>query len=454
MTAMQGRSVNRWVIAAAAVLMQVGLGAVYGYSVLTRPIMEVGGWTQTTVGFMFQAAILCLGLACFLGGIWQDKAGPRTVALTGGVLYGLGYLVAAYGVSVRSIALIVLGYGVIGGIGNGLAYITPVAVLVKWFPDKRGTVTGLAVAGFGVGSMVMTFFVGQWLPRYGVASTLLWMGIGYGLVVTLGALTFVNPPAGWQPAGWAPARAEEGAAQGSSFTPGEAFRSRSYWMLWLMLFFNVSAGIMVISALKPLAVDKVGMTSAAATALVGFMGLFNGGGRLVWAGVSDRIGRARVFLLLYLIQAVMFGLLLITRNPLAFGVVTALIYLCYGGGFGTMPSFVADYFGAKAVGTIYGSILIAWGLAGVASPFLINYLRETTGSYDLALGILAVVMLAGVVLPLRIRPPVRRAEGSDRPPEPRPRVFRTEADQLDARGPREKISAGPARPGGRENRNK
>lgn len=452
MTAAQGRTVNRWVIAGAAVLMQVALGAVYGYSVLTRPIMDLGGWTQTTVGLMFQAAILSLGVACLLGGIWQDRAGPRTVALTGGILYGLGYLVAAYGIAVRSIALIVLGYGVIGGLGNGLAYITPVAVLVKWFPDKKGTVTGLAVAGFGVGSMVMAFFVGRWLPVYGLASTLFWMGIGYGAVVILGALTFANPPAGWQPAGWAPARTEGKRAEQPSFTPAEAFRSWQYWVLWLMLFVNVSAGIMVIATLKPLAVDKAGMTSAAATALVGFMGLFNGGGRLVWAGVSDRIGRARVFLLLYLIQAALFGLLLVTSNPLAFGVITALIYLCYGGGFGTMPSFVADYFGPKSVGTIYGSILIAWGLAGVASPFLINYLRQTTGSYDLALGILAVVMLAGVVLPLIIRPPVRTAAPPDGPSEPQPRVYRAGADGLEAPGPRERVPAGPARPGGRDRR--
>lgn len=397
---------DRKLIATAAVIMQICLGAVYGYSVLTAPIMEVGGWSQTVVVVMFETAIFCLGLGCLLGGIWQDKAGPRTVAMTGGVLYGLGYVLTAYGIAARSIVLIVLGYGVVGGLGNGLAYITPVATLVKWFPDKRGLVTGLAVAGFGVGAMIMTQFVGIWLPRNGVASTLLWMGIGYGAIVTLCAMTFTDPPRGWRPAGWQPAAGTAGATT-QSYTPAEALRTPQYWKLWLMLFVNVSAGIMIIATLKPLAVETVRMSGAAATALVGFMGLFNGGGRLFWAWVSDRIGRARVFLLMYVLQAGLFALLLVTRNVLMFGVITALIYLCYGGGFGTMPSFVADYFGPEYVGTIYGSILMAWGIGGVGSPFLITFLRERTGSYDVAIGILAVVMLIGVVLPLTIKPPER-----------------------------------------------
>lgn len=401
---------NRTLIAAAAVIMQISLGAVYGYSVLTTPIMNVGGWSQTAVVAMFQTAIFCLGLGCLIGGIWQDRAGPRTVALTGGIMYGLGFLLTAYGVTSRSILLIILGYGVVGGLGNGLAYITPVATLVKWFPDKRGVVTGLAVAGFGVGAMIMTQFVSLWMPRYGVASTLYWMGIGYGAIVTLGALTFSVPPEGWRPAGWEPSA---GAANtvGRSYTPAEALRTRQYWMLWLMLFLNVSAGIMIIATLKPMAVETVGMSSAAATALVGFMGLFNGGGRLLWAWVSDHIGRARVFMIMYLLQAVLLGLLLITRNVVMFGAITALLYLCYGGGFGTMPSFTADYFGPEYVGSIYGSILVAWGIGGVGSPFLITYLRQTTGSYNAALAILAVVMLIGVALPLMIRPPAGRVGG-------------------------------------------
>jgi OFA family oxalate/formate antiporter-like MFS transporter len=398
---------DRNLIAAAAVIMQICLGAVYGYSVLIRPIMDIGHWSQAAVAVMFETAIFCLGIACLIGGIWQDKVGPRTVAMTGGVLYGLGLVVAGYGVNARSLMMIIVGYGVISGFGIGLAYITPVATLVKWFPDKRGVVTGLAVAGFGVGAIIMTLFVSTWMPRHGVASTLLWMGIGYGVIVTLGAATFRDPPAGWRPEGWEPAAAGALVAR-ESYSPDEALRTPQYWMLWVMLFLNVCAGLMIISTLKPMATETVGMTSAAATSLVGFMGLFNGGGRLFWAWASDRIGRARVFLVMYLMQAVLFGLLLVTRNVALFAAVTALIYLCYGGGFGTMPSFTADYFGPKSVGTIYGSILVAWGIGGVVSPLLITYLRQTTGSYRLPIGILAVVMLVAVVLPLMIRPPAKR----------------------------------------------
>lgn len=403
---------NRNVIAVAAIIMQISLGAVYGYSVLTTPVMQVGGWTATAVAIMFESAILFLGVGCLLGGLWQDRAGPRIVAVTGGILYGLGYIIAAYGVAARSILLIVLGYGVVGGIGIGFAYITPVATLVKWFPDKRGVVTGLAVAGFGVGAMIMTAFVSYWLPRYGIGSTLLWMGLGYGAIVTLGALTFSTPPAGWRPPGWTPG--EGGAkAVGRSYSAAEALRTPQYWMLWLMLFLNVCAGIMIISTLKPLAVETVGMSAAAAVALVGFMGLFNGGGRLFWAWVSDHIGRSRVFLVMYLMQAVLFGLLLVTTNVAMFTAITALIYLCYGGGFGTMPSFVADYFGPEYVGTIYGSILLAWGIGGVAGPLLITVTRQATGVYTPAIAILAVVMLVASLLPLRIKPPQdRRLVGS------------------------------------------
>lgn len=401
---------NRWPIVVAAVIMQVSLGAVYGYSVLTTPIMQIGGWSQTTVAAMFETAILCLGISCLVGGIWQDQAGPRVVALTGGLLYGLGYLVASYGVSARNILVIILGYGVIGGIGNGLAYITPVATLVKWFPDKRGLVTGLAVAGFGFGAIIMTRFVAVWMPRHGVASTLYWMGLVYGTIVVLAALTFTNPPEGWKPAGWEPATGTRGAAV-NSFTTEEALRTPQYYMLWFMLFLNVCAGIMIIATLMPLAVERVGMSGAAAAALVGFMGLFNGGGRLFWAWVSDKIGAARVFLVMYLLQAVLFGLLLVSRNVTMFAAVTALIYLCYGGGFGTMPGFVADYFGPEYVGGIYGSILVAWGIGGVVSPFLMTYVRQATGSYTPAIAALAAVMLIAVVLPLTVRPPARSRQG-------------------------------------------
>ena len=395
---------NRWLIAVAAVVMQICLGAVYGYSVFIKPIMALGHWSETQVATMFTMAILFLGLACAVGGFWQDRVGPRIVALTGGVLYGLGYLLAAYGVSVRSIALIILGYGVIGGTGNGLGYITPVATLVKWFPDKRGVMTGLAVAGFGFGAVLMTQFVNFWMPAHGVGSTLLCLGIIYGVVVCLTALTYQNPPAGWQPEGWSGTAANQ-AASARNYTPQEAFRTWAFWSLWLMLFLNVSAGIMIISTLKPLATETVGMASAAATSMVGLMGLFNGGGRLFWAWVSDRIGRAHVFALLYGIQVVAFLGLLVTRNVALFALICAVIYLCYGGGFGTMPSFTADYFGPKFVGTIYGVILIAWGVGGVGSPYLIAYLHETTGGYGRAIMILAVVMLFSLVLPLTSRPP-------------------------------------------------
>jgi len=396
---------SRWLIAAAAVVMQICLGAAYGWSVFVQPLVNTTSWTLTEVSLNFTIAIAFLGLGTILGGLWQDRAGPRRVATVAGVIYGVSYLLAGFFASRQSLSGLYFSYGVLGGIGMGMGYITPVATVTKWFPDRRGLMTGVAVAGYGAGALIMSPFAARSIVARGVPATFEILGVVYLILVVAAAQCYANPPAGWRPAGWQPRGAVAQAASTYDFTVGEAMRTRQFWMLWLMLFLNVSAGIMIISQASPMAQQLVHMTPVAAAGMVGLISIFNGAGRVFWAWVSDSFGRARVYFLLYAIQAVIFFMLPSLTNLTLFSAAFAVIGLCYGGGFGTMPSFTADFFGARYMGGIYGWILLAWGAAAIPSPILIARLRQTSGRYDQAIYTVAVVMLVAIALPLLVRRP-------------------------------------------------
>lgn len=402
---------NRWGIAVAAVIMQICLGAVYGWSVFKIPLMKGNGWSETSVQLNFTLAILFLGVGTVIGGLWQDRVGPRLVATVAGVLYGLGYLVASWGAGQHSLGTIYAGYGVLSGIGMGMGYITPVATLVKWFPDKRGLMTGVAVCGYGAGALIMAPIAAPLVQTRGIPFTFAALGIVYLIVVVIAAQFYVNPVQGWRPAGWQPTSAVAKAASAYDFTVREAAKTWQFYLLWMMLFLNVSAGIMIISQASPMAQSKefVGMTAIEAASMVGLISIFNGLGRVFWAWVSDMIGRARVYFLLFAIQAVVFFLLPRIHNATTFSIAFAIIGLCYGGGFGTMPSFTADFFGAKYMGGIYGWILLAWGAAAIPSPIMIARLHQQTGVFSTAVYIIAAVMLCSLVLPLIARRPNRDA---------------------------------------------
>jgi OFA family oxalate/formate antiporter-like MFS transporter len=288
-----------------------------------------------------------------------------------------------------------------------MGYITPVATITKWFPDRRGLMTGVAVAGYGAGALIMSPFAARSIVARGVPATFYILGIVYLILVVAAAQFYGNPPAAWRPEGWEPTGTVARAATTDEFTVGEAMRTRQFWMLWLMLFLNVSAGIMIISQASPMAQQVVHMTPVAAAGMVGLISIFNGAGRVFWAWLSDAIGRARVFFLLYLFQAVIFFLLPGLTNLTLFSTAFAVIGLCYGGGFGTMPSFTADFFGSRFMGGIYGWILLAWGAGAIPSPILIAQLRQTTGRYDQAIYTVAVVLLVASALPLTVRRPAR-----------------------------------------------
>ena len=390
-------------IALAAVVMQICLGAAYGWSVFVKPLVAQNHWTLTQVSLNFTLAILFLGLGTIVGGIWQDRVGPRKVATVAGIVYGLGYIIAGFAAQAGSLYGMYLGYGVVGGIGMGMGYITPVATLVKWFPDKRGLMTGVAVAGYGAGALIFSPIAARLIQTSGVPVTFWAFGIAYLILVVAAAQFYANPPEGWRPAGWVATSAVAKSATSANFTVGQAMRAWQFWLLLILLFLNVSAGIMIISQASPMAQQMVGMTAVAAAGMVGLISIFNGAGRVFWAWVSDYVGRAPVFFMLYAIEAVILFFLPRVHSVTVFSIMFALIGLCYGGGFGTMPSFTADFFGPKYMGGIYGWILLAWGLGAVPSPILIARVRQNTGAYGPAIYTIAIVMVCALALPVLAR---------------------------------------------------
>jgi OFA family oxalate/formate antiporter-like MFS transporter len=393
---------NRWLIAAAGVVMQMALGAVYAWSVFRVPLTTAYGWSISEVTLAFTIAIFVLGFAAFAGGQWMRRVGPQRVAVTAGICYGLGVALAS--LSANRLWWLYASYGVLAGTGLGLGYIVPVATLVKWFPDRRGMITGIAVAGFGAGALVTAPIATRLIERYGPMQTFAILGVDYLVAIVAAAYFIQDPPPGYRPPGWTP-KTTGGAARARDFSIGEALRSWQWYGLWTLLFLNVTAGIAIISQAAPMAAEMTGVTASVAAGLVGIISIANGAGRFLWASLSDLIGRRQVFLIMFGLQALLFALLPSLGNFTVFTVVACLILLCYGGGFGTMPAFTADYFGAQHVGSIYGLMLTAWSLAGVAGPMLIARLREANGRYDEALYAIAAVMLVSALIPLMVKPP-------------------------------------------------
>ena len=409
---------NRALIAVAGVVMQVALGAVYAWSVFSDPLaQQYGGATATAVNATFSITIFTLGFAAFVGGLWMASVGPRTVALTAGVLYGLGIFLAGFAGS--SLTLLYLTYGFIAGAGIGLGYIVPVATLIKWFPDKRGFITGIAVAGFGGGAFVTALIAKQLVLAVGSFRTFTILGIIYLVMVVGSALFMRNPPEGYRPPGWEPE--ESGGSDEASdvnYDLGGSLKTWQWFALWALLFLNVTAGIAIITEAAPIAQTVSGVSAVVAASLVSIISVGNALGRFFWAWLSDAIGRKWVFFVMFLLQAVLLVLLPALGASFALlAILTFVIVSCYGGGFGTMPAFTADYFGPANVGKIYGLILTAWSFGGVLGPLLISRVIDVTDSYTLAFYILAAIMLGSAVVAFIVRPPKRGSEAQAPQPE-------------------------------------
>jgi MFS transporter, OFA family, oxalate/formate antiporter len=397
------KTTNRWVIAAAGVFIQVALGAVYAWSVFRTPLVKQFGWSIAEVTLTFTISIFVLGVAAFFGGLWLNRSGPRVVALTGGVLYGLGVFLASF--SANKLWWLYLSYGLISGIGLGFGYIVPVAVLVKWFPDRRGLITGIAVGGFGAGALITAPVATGLIQSVGVLNTFAYLGLAYLIVTVVAGLFMQNPPEGWRPAGWTPTASEASQRSRHDYTLGEALRTWQWYALWLLLFLNTFAGISVISQEAPIFQELVGVSAVVAASMVGLASIGNAVGRVFWAWVSDLITRRATFFVIFLFQVLLFWFLPSITVVSLMTILTFVVLMCYGGGFGTMPAFAADYFGSKNVGPIYGLMLTAWGVASAVGPLLIAYMRQTTGSYRGALHVIAGVMAVSALLPILVSPP-------------------------------------------------
>jgi OFA family oxalate/formate antiporter-like MFS transporter len=407
---MNTSSPNRWLIAIAGIVMQIALGAVYAWSVFRIPLTQSYGWTVSQVTQVFELAIFVLGFAAFAGGLWMKRSGPRGIAVIAGVCYGLGWVLA--GQAGSNLLQLTLSYGLLGGLGLGLGYIIPLATLIKWFPDKRGMITGLTVAGFGAGALITAPVAQRLIASFGVSETFTILGIAYFIMVSGSALFMKNPPDGYRPAGWNPPVKLQQQSSANDYTLGRALKTWQWYGLWSILFLNTVAGISIISQAAPLAQETTHVSAVAAAGLVGIISIANGSGRFLWAWFSDFIGRKRVFQVMMLTQVIVFFALSRVHSFGILAVLAFIVLLCYGGGFGTMPAFAADFFGPRNVGSIYGLMLTAWGFAGLFGPTLIAHVRQTTGYYTLALEMIAGIMLVSAVLPFVIRPPKMQKDGS------------------------------------------
>jgi OFA family oxalate/formate antiporter-like MFS transporter len=399
------QKLNRWWIAFAGVLLQMALGAVYAWSVFRVPLARQFHWTISQVTLTFTIAIMVLGFASFFGGLWLKRVGPRTVALTGGALYGAGVFLAS--LSNHGLWWLYLSYGVIGGIGLGFGYIVPVAVLLRWFPDKRGLMTGIAVGGFGAGALVTAPIATRLIQSVGVLKTFAFLGAAFLVVSVASGYFMENPPEDWKPEGWTPTAKQTQQESSHALTLGEALKTWQWWALWLLLFLNTSAGISIISQEAPMFQEFAKVTALVAGGMVGIVSIGNALGRVFWAWVSDGLSRKLTFVVMFLVQTGLFLLLPRLHSASAVTVTSFIILMCYGGGFGTMPAFAADYFGSTNVGSIYGLMLTAWGFASAFGPLLIAHLRQASGNYSSGLHVIALIMAFSIVLPLLVRPPTR-----------------------------------------------
>ena len=395
---------NKWLIVLSAIGIHICIGSVYAWSVLTKPIMQAMGFTLQETTWTFSIAILFLGLSAGFLGSYVEKHGPRRSGLVSTVFFGIGMLGTAFALSQHSLLLMYPFYGVIGGIGLGTGYITPVSTLVKWFPNNRGLATGLAIMGFGFASLIAGPVMQLLIAKYGLINNFIILGCVYMVIMTASSL-YLEPPK-------VPAVAEVKAKLASlpennqvQYTVNEAMKTWHFYALWWIFFTNITCGIGLLAVASPMAQEVIQMTPLAAASMVGIIGLLNGLGRIVWSTISDYIGRRNTYIMFFLLEIVAFYMLASVTDSFLFQVLIFLIITCYGGGFSCMPAYLSDLFGTKQLSAIHGRILTAWGLAGIAGPLLLSWIKETTNSYSITLyffsGCFVISLLIAVILKLK-----------------------------------------------------
>ncbi len=412
---------SRWWIPVAAVAVHICIGSVYAWSTFNRPIQALfpgDPWWFSPPYTTFTTALVLLGLSAAFGGPWVERRGPRAAATAAAIFFGTGLMVGGVGLAMRRSFLVFLGMGVIGGIGCGLGYIAPVSTLVKWFPDRRGMATGMAIMGFGGGAFLAGYLNVYFIGTLGVAKTVMALGVVYFAIMLAGARIIRRPPEGWTPYGWKP---REGAAKmiaTRSVGRNVALGTPQFYLLWGILFVNVTAGIGILAQASPMMQDMFGKTALAAGAVVSMISVFNAGGRFFWATLSDWIGRRNTYLVFFMAQFALFLAIPGFAGAGRWGWFEAslfIVFSMYGGGFATIPAFLADIFGGENVGAIHGALLTAWSAAAVAGPAIITELSRRAKAglapgasrihiYDQPLRVLAVALVLGLALTMLVRP--------------------------------------------------
>lgn len=397
-------------MALSAVGVHICIGSVYAWSVYVKPIQELMQWNLTDVTIAFSVAIFFLGLSAALMGKFVEKNGPRVSALIAASLFGLGTIGSGLAILMESKLLLYFFYGVLGGCGLGIGYISPVSTLVKWFPDKRGMATGLAIMGFGFASAIWGPTIKILIEKVGISSTFFILGATYFVVMFLSALYLQKPEDNFMPEKFKK-KLDEGKKKLKKdlayLSLNEAIKTPRFYGLWLMLFINVTCGIAIIGVASPLLQEVVGISAIAAAAAVGLMGIFNGAGRIFWASLSDILTRPIVYIIFFATQAIAFYMLPSISEILLFQVILYFIMSCYGGGFASIPAYIGDIFGTKELGAIHGYILTAWAAAGLVGPLIISIVKDMTGSYSQTLyvfaGFFLVALLISIMMLINIK---------------------------------------------------
>jgi MFS family permease len=413
---------SRWMVPPAALCVHLCIGQAYAFSVFNLPMTRLIGvtqsaaddWKLTDLGWIFSIAIVFLGVSAALLGRWVEEGGPRRAMFTAGLCWAGGFFVSAVGVYVHNIWLIYLGYGVLGGFGLGIGYISPVSTLIRWFPDRPGMATGMAIMGFGGGAFIASP-LSVWLVRQfstathiGVAETFIVLGIVYFCFMMVGAVIVRLPQEGWRPAGYAPPAQPKKLITDKNVFVYQALKTPQFWLIWWVLCLNVTAGIGVLGQASAMSQEmfpgKVTVTAAAG--FVGLMSLFNMGGRFFWASVSDYLGRKSTYFVFFVLGIILYSAVPYTGeagNVALFVLCFCIIISMYGGGFATVPAYLRDMFGTRYVGAIHGMLLTAWSMAGIFGPVLVNYIRQynvdhgvaKADAYDVTMYVMAVLLIVG-----------------------------------------------------------
>jgi MFS family permease len=423
---------NRWLVPPAALAIHLSIGQAYAFSVFNLPLSQALGitkpaiddWKLSTLGWVFSVAIVFLGLSAAVFGRWLDRVGPRKAMFASASCFSGGFLVGAAGIWTHQFGLLVLGYGVLGGIGLGLGYISPVSTLIRWFPDRPGMATGLAIMGFGGGAMIASPLSVLLMDHFksatsvGVAETFVSLGVIYFAFMMFGVLTVRVPPEGWRPRGFVPkAAGSQTLVTSSQVEVGMAFKTPQFWLLWIMLCMNVTAGIGVLGQASAMSQEMfpARITAAAAAGFVGLLSLANMIGRFVWSSLSDVIGRKSTYAIFFTLGAILYATIPTTGRMgsiVLFVLGYAVILSMYGGGFATIPAYLRDLFGTMQVGAIHGRLLTAWSTAGVLGPVLVNYLREyriahgvpKAEAYSVTMYVMAGLLVVGFIANLLVKP--------------------------------------------------